>query len=747
MTDIAPLRLSIYFDGTEKNKNNDQGELKHTNVARLYELDTAEGTDLSRNSLIPGTNKVYSQSKFQAQTRSQKLYFDGVGSQPGWKWKAERWFQGATGQGATARVNEAYDAIVAFHNANPGQEVQLNLVGFSRGASQARALANKFIGEGVKKLDAQGKPTGEYLIQPGKGEVNKLAIFDTVASYAPGAKSGLDLRVPAGVKSCTHCVAMHEFREPFSLTTAHDGGCDPSRIDEIKCAGNHAQIGGGYAKDILAAGPLALMHNALSDAGVELKSPETADLRRIDEYNEIRLSPDAVRDALKDSRRMENGLPFPGERPQFRNFAHEVTNGRKVLRGDDDLLLDKISSVKSAVVNKVTGWFDGSGDPSSSETEYEWGNPHTSEDDWQKLADDWLRGEFDKQGVSLDTDAPDIDDLDPIDAYIQARDELDDNKNPVEDLSNDMAYSRPNTWLDDLPEAPVNPVWGHREVPASQVDTDLTKPETRVFDVEETEAVEPDAPHVETPLPDRTDAEKEKSEGLAEQPSAQEQAMPAPEQEKSEQDAAAAQPAPEQLEQAPEQDQPQRNTSTEDPSAQEQPEQAPSQEQPEQDATAVKPVLAQPEQAPEQEQPEQYASAEQPSAQEPLEQAPSQEEPEQDAAAVKPAQEQTEQTPEAEAAAAEQAAGATVTQNSSDSPKSMEQMGGIENSSGRREAMGVESAAKKEQAEAKEDRAKNGAATQISGTSIDSERLKRREEIREEQKNRSVQSQQRLGRG
>ena len=38
-----PLRLSIYFDGTGNNKNNDKANERHTNFARLYELDTASG--------------------------------------------------------------------------------------------------------------------------------------------------------------------------------------------------------------------------------------------------------------------------------------------------------------------------------------------------------------------------------------------------------------------------------------------------------------------------------------------------------------------------------------------------------------------------------------------------------------------------------------------------------------------------------------------------------------------------------
>jgi hypothetical protein len=45
-----PLRFTVYFDGTGNNKDLHTPEGAQTNVARLYELDTARGTNLARNS-------------------------------------------------------------------------------------------------------------------------------------------------------------------------------------------------------------------------------------------------------------------------------------------------------------------------------------------------------------------------------------------------------------------------------------------------------------------------------------------------------------------------------------------------------------------------------------------------------------------------------------------------------------------------------------------------------------------------
>ncbi|MFJ4157214.1 hypothetical protein ACIPZF_20735 [Pseudomonas sp. NPDC089752] len=53
---------------------------------------------------------------------------------------------------------------MAFHNKHPDQKVDVNIVGFSRGAAQSRALANEFVERGVPKLDGLGQPTGDFLI-------------------------------------------------------------------------------------------------------------------------------------------------------------------------------------------------------------------------------------------------------------------------------------------------------------------------------------------------------------------------------------------------------------------------------------------------------------------------------------------------------------------------------------------------------------------------------------------------------
>jgi len=370
MTDLK--RFTVYFDGTANNKDQATPEGTQTNVARLYELDTALGTNLARNS--GHAPRQYDAAERSGQ--SEKVYFDGVGSQKG-NSLAAAW-EGATGAGGQERIDQAYDAIVAFHNKYPDEKVDVNIVGFSRGAAQSRALANEFVERGVPKLDEQGNATGEFLIPPGQAHVNKLGIFDTVASYGNAMSDthlGKNLEVGKNVDSTTHLVAMNEYRDTFRLTSALRND-DNSRIEEQKFPGAHSQVGGGYKDDVLAAGPLAVMYDRLQSAGIEMKPMQQEDVYRIEQYNAVIKDPQKLQEALIDSRLAEgrdafkrnadgsfevvNNKPFAMERGSFKSddrqsrpFEHEVS-GRKVLFENDNSL-SKLGIQRTA--EKIGEWF------------------------------------------------------------------------------------------------------------------------------------------------------------------------------------------------------------------------------------------------------------------------------------------------------------------------------------------------------------------------------------------------------
>lgn len=366
------MRFTVYFDGTGNNKDKHAPDGTQTNVARLYDLDMAKGTNLARNS---GHNpQQYNPHERSGQ--SEKIYFDGVGSQA--KTSARFLLEAATGRGAQERIEQAYDAIVAFHNKYPDQKIDVNIVGFSRGASQSRALANELIERGVPKLNGLGDTTGEFLIPPGQAHINKLGIFDTVATdgmYNTDTHMNKNLEISRNVDSTTHLIAMNEYRDTFRLTSALRND-DNARIEELKFAGAHSQVGGGYQDDILAAGPLAVMYDRLKLAGIDMKPMHQEDVKRIQQYNELIKAPEQVQQALIDSRLWRgekvfskdiggsyhkvNNTPFPMERGminvfgrQRRPFEHEIKGRGVIFENDDRLSRDGISRALESVSERL----------------------------------------------------------------------------------------------------------------------------------------------------------------------------------------------------------------------------------------------------------------------------------------------------------------------------------------------------------------------------------------------------------
>ena len=367
--------FSVYLDGTANSKDNDKPTGSHTNVARLFELDTAQGTNLAVNSdHVP---LKYDPAQYAGQ--SEKIYLDGVGSQRSSTPNAL--LERGTGLGGQNRIEQAYDAFVAFYNKNQDLDIDVNVIGFSRGAAQARALANEIIDRGVPRLDSNWKPTREYLVPPGQAEINKLGIFDTVASYGipiTDSHPNKNLEISKNVKSTTHLVAMHEYRSTFPLTSALRND-DNSRIEEVKFAGAHSQVGGGYRNDLLAAGPLAFMYDRLKSAGIEMGPMPPEELKRIEQYNALIKDPERLQEALIDSRLIKgneafkrnadgsftlvNNQAFPTERGtllpfrrQDQPFGQQV-NGRKVIFENDDSLGEPlVQRIGRKVGEKFFAW-------------------------------------------------------------------------------------------------------------------------------------------------------------------------------------------------------------------------------------------------------------------------------------------------------------------------------------------------------------------------------------------------------
>ncbi len=345
------LSFNIFFDGTGNNLSEDIGKGTHTNVARLFNAVDTKKTDL--------TNQDYSAKKSGA-VQSESIYLNGVGSSKG-RFHLD-WFnevKQGIGLGSQRRVDKAYDALVSYLNKQPEQvgKVDINVCGFSRGAAQARHFTNVVNKRGVPEI-VNGKKTGNYLVEPQKVNLNKLVIFDTVASYGipksfidkvknyvgkiPGVRQlpdpitkrmsdhmSKDLKIHENVDSTLHLIAAHEFRKTFPITLAAGG----KEVKEEMYPGAHSQVGGGYAKDIVAAGPYNRAYNEFANV-VSMKPMETEDVVRLHEYNQFIQKPEQHAQII-DSRIKKDDLgeyteKFIGEVKQKTAFQEQADSRRPI---------------------------------------------------------------------------------------------------------------------------------------------------------------------------------------------------------------------------------------------------------------------------------------------------------------------------------------------------------------------------------------------------------------------------------
>jgi hypothetical protein len=180
------------------------------------------------------------------------------------------------------------------------RRLRLTVVGFSRGAAEARAFVNR-----LQSLC----PTIGGL----PWEIDFLGVFDTVASVGianitPGADGhmgwadGSEMTIPPVVKRCVHLVAAHEVRRCFPLDSIASGGAMPKNSLEVVYPGVHSDVGGGYTpmdqgrcandSDKISQISLAQMYREARMAG----SPLIEALKMTDEVKPLFKISDLVRD-------------------------------------------------------------------------------------------------------------------------------------------------------------------------------------------------------------------------------------------------------------------------------------------------------------------------------------------------------------------------------------------------------------------------------------------------------------------
>ena len=272
-------RIIMLIDGTW----NEEGKGNDTNIAKLdpnYPKDKGAAAPLIKSVAADGTKQL-------------AFYHDGVGNDPDF---VKHWLGGAIGIGLRKIVLEAYDKVAT--NYERGDEIYI--LGFSRGAYAARALAGLIHASGIqrstgpqgsdavfdaiwnhfrvdpevragakaassgdqKAIDTYNKVAAENTIDPSP-RIKCVGVFDTVGSYGVPAGIGLaalgryftlaflgfhDTEIGSHVDVALHAVAVDERRRPFVPTfwTAPKDKPPQTHVEQTWFAGVHCNIGGGY---------------------------------------------------------------------------------------------------------------------------------------------------------------------------------------------------------------------------------------------------------------------------------------------------------------------------------------------------------------------------------------------------------------------------------------------------------------------------------------------------------------------
>jgi uncharacterized protein (DUF2235 family) len=267
-------RIVILIDGTWCDEDSQQD----TNVAKLDPANPKLKTPLIKAGAADGTLQ-------------RAFYHKGVGAEPE---LLKRLLGGAIGLGLKQIVTESYQTVV--ENYESGDE--LYLVGFSRGAYAARALAGLIGASGIqRRTDHQTfeaawanyrvSPSVRSASQQASGSdqaamdtyrateargafhsdraIKCIAVFDTVGSYGVPAGFGLaaiarywalwtlgfhDTAIGDTVEVGLHALAVDERRRPFVPTfwTAPKRKPPKAHVEQTWFAGVHSNIGGGYAE-------------------------------------------------------------------------------------------------------------------------------------------------------------------------------------------------------------------------------------------------------------------------------------------------------------------------------------------------------------------------------------------------------------------------------------------------------------------------------------------------------------------
>lgn len=250
VVEVDKVQVNLFFDGTFNNYYNVTTE--DADIGRRY-----GGENTSYDNGLSNVARMWEALDREPDGPDLGVYIDGMGTT---RLQADSLTGAALGIGETgiqARAQHALATLVdalesRLGNGSAPAVLELNLVGFSRGAATARHFAS-LLRQREELAKHFRREWGQVLLQ-----VNFVGLFDTVSAEGvvhTNDVEDLGLRfVDDSARRVFQLVALDEYRDNFALTTIDSACRAKTTVDgirqpmgfELGIPGSHSDVGGGY---------------------------------------------------------------------------------------------------------------------------------------------------------------------------------------------------------------------------------------------------------------------------------------------------------------------------------------------------------------------------------------------------------------------------------------------------------------------------------------------------------------------
>lgn len=296
----------------------DGNPLKYVDPSGLI-LFAFDGTGNSANpgagASLSNVRKIY--QAYDEKLNGRKFYITGIGTTD-----INMSYEGnvANGDGFDQRVALGFKFLDEFIDSDTKSDlINIDVVGFSRGAAEARVWLNQLVGK---------MRNGQYTSSKSRKtrclNLRFEGLFDTVShlGYLHGNDGKYDFGIPSAVRHAAHAVALNEYRgDPVSFHLRSIlGSQQPSRANRIEQAfvGAHSDVGGGYASGDLSDVALMWMLDQARQQGIKFVEQTVKDSG----WDIVTLP------ILHDS--SNNHLQVPRLAPHYDNRKIVYTDGKEV---------------------------------------------------------------------------------------------------------------------------------------------------------------------------------------------------------------------------------------------------------------------------------------------------------------------------------------------------------------------------------------------------------------------------------